>query len=79
VDTQAHWRLIQKRQLPDAPFVALDQVDGFEPQDTPLEINFSNGGIKGKRPSKKDKLRAANLKAENPSTVKIDGETYPVA
>jgi ATP-dependent RNA helicase RhlE len=58
MDTQAHWRLIQKRQNPDLPFVALDQVAGFEPQETPPEVSFSNGGIKGKRPSKKDKLRA---------------------
>ncbi len=61
-DTQAHWRLIQKRQDANAqhvaPHVALDVVAGFEPQEAPLEISFSNGGIKGKRPSKKDKLRA---------------------
>ena len=60
-DTQAHWRLIQKRQDTNAPHVALDQVAGFESQDAPLEVSFSNGGIKGKRPSKKDKLRAAAL------------------
>jgi ATP-dependent RNA helicase RhlE len=61
--TQAHWRLIQKRQdnqsLHIAPYVALDVVAGFEPQDTPAEISFASGGIKGKRPSKKDRLRAA--------------------
>lgn len=57
-DTQAHWRLIQKRQNSDLPFVALDVVADFEPQDAPLEASFSNGGIKGKRPSKKDKIRA---------------------
>jgi len=55
-DMQAHWRLIQKRQ---DLHVAMDVVAGFEPQDAPLEVSFSNGGIKGKRPSKKDKLRAA--------------------
>ena len=74
MDTQAHWRLIQKRQNSDPPFVALDVVAGFEPQDAPLEVSFSNGGIKGKRPSKKDKLRAEKLNA-----AKIEGETYPVA
>ena len=58
-NTQAHWRLIQKRQDANAQHVALDQVAGFEPQEAPLEVSFSNGGIKGKRPSKKDKLRAA--------------------
>ncbi len=56
--TQAHWRLIQKRQNPDLPFVALDQVAGFEPTEAPLEVSFANGGVKGQRPSKKDKLRA---------------------
>ena len=53
---QAHWQLIQKRQ---DMHVALDVVAGFEPQEAPLEVSFSSGGIKGKRPSKKDKLRAA--------------------
>jgi ATP-dependent RNA helicase RhlE len=69
MDTQAHWRLIQKRQNPDLPFVALDQVAGFEPTEAPPEVSFANGGIKGSRPSKKDKIRAA----------KIHLETYPVA
>jgi superfamily II DNA/RNA helicase len=55
-DMQAHWQLIQKRQ---DMHVALDVVAGFEPQEAPLEVSFSSGGIKGKRPSKKDKLRAA--------------------
>jgi ATP-dependent RNA helicase RhlE len=59
MDTQAHWRLIQKRQDANAPFVSLDQVAGFEPTEAPPEVSFANGGIKGKRPSKKDKLRAA--------------------
>jgi ATP-dependent RNA helicase RhlE len=69
MNTQAHWRLIQKRQnqdsSPDAPFVALDVVAGFEPQDAPPEVSFANGGIKGSRPSKKDKLRAAALATSN--------------
>jgi superfamily II DNA/RNA helicase len=52
---QAHWQLICKRtdlQLP------LEVVPGFEPQDTPPAPMPGGGGIKGKRPSKKDKLRA---------------------
>ena len=57
-DTQAHWRLIQKRQ---DLHIALDVVAGFEPLEAPLEASFSNGGIKGTRPSKKDKLRQAAL------------------
>jgi superfamily II DNA/RNA helicase len=58
-DTQAHWRLIEKRQSLD---VALETVEGFEPTltATPTTTDMSgNGGVKGKRPSKKDKLRAA--------------------
>jgi len=67
--TLAHWRLIQKRQQLD---LALEQVAGFEPreteaasqgEDTPVRSDNGNGGIKGKRPSKKDKLRAAAAEA----------------
>jgi len=61
-DTQAHWRLIQKRQSSELPFVALDLIAGFEPTEAQPDVSFSNGGIKGKRPSKKDKLRAAEAK-----------------
>ncbi|NWK79647.1 DEAD/DEAH box helicase [Aquitalea sp. LB_tupeE] len=54
----AHFRLIEKRQQQQVP---RERVAGFEPQDpvanTPLQDG--NGGIKGKRMSKKDKLRAA--------------------
>ena len=54
----AHWRLIQKRaQLQ----LALEVVAGFEPTDVPPPV-AGVGGIKGKRPSKKDKLRAALAK-----------------
>jgi len=51
----AHWQLIQKRESLE---LALEQVPGFEPVDQPPAPQ-GNGGIKGKRPSKKDKLRAA--------------------
>ena len=59
--TAAHWRLIQKRHSLD---IALEHVAGFEPTELAPEASHdpaapSNGGIKGKRPSKKDKLRAA--------------------
>ena len=59
-DTEAHFRLIAKRQgLP----VVLEQIEGFEPTNiaTPITptVAADKGGIKGKRPSKKDKLRAA--------------------
>jgi hypothetical protein len=65
VNTEAHFRLIEKRQGLSLP---LEQIEGFEPVQTarvaaPLSeqalLDRANGGIKGKRPSKKDKLRAA--------------------
>ena len=50
----AHWKLIQKR---ESLALDLEQVPGFEPVDEPPAPQ-GNGGVKGKRPSKKDKLRA---------------------
>jgi superfamily II DNA/RNA helicase len=57
-DTEAHFRLIEKRQGLSLP---REVVAGFEPKEVavPLPVNAGTGGIKGKRPSKKDKLRAA--------------------
>ena len=55
----AHWELIQKRQSLALP---LEVIPGFEPTEVaaPLPTRTDGtGGIKGKRPSKKDKLRAA--------------------
>jgi superfamily II DNA/RNA helicase len=57
-EAQAHWRLICKREQLDLP---LEVLPGFEPTDTPPPSQ-GNGGVKGKRPSKKDKLRAAGLR-----------------
>ena len=53
-ETLAHWQLIQKR---ESLLLDLEHVPGFEPLDEPPAPQ-GNGGIKGKRPSKKDKLRA---------------------
>jgi superfamily II DNA/RNA helicase len=53
--TLAHWHLIQKRAQVQLP---LEVIEGFEPTEVPPPDN-NTGGIKGKRPSKKDKLRAA--------------------
>ena len=56
--TEAHWRLIEKRQHINVP---REQIAGFEPVET-APVNAADpagtGGIKGKRLSKKDKLRA---------------------
>ncbi len=69
-DTEAHFRLIEKRQCLN---LTREQIAGFEPEIVlaPLKAEGEvaseaatapnhpkNGGIKGKRPSKKDKLRA---------------------
>ncbi len=55
-----HWALIQKRQGLSLP---LEQIAGFEPVEAVPPPDLATvpgaGGIKGKRPSKKDKLRAA--------------------
>jgi ATP-dependent RNA helicase RhlE len=63
VDVQAHWQLICKRQGVAAE---LEEIEGFEPTDLPQPSGQAmvptgldiHGGIKGKRMSKKDKLRA---------------------
>lgn len=58
-DAAAHFKLIEKRHQMT---VVREQVPGFEPVETAM-VNLVNpdsaGGIKGQRPSKKDKLRAA--------------------
>jgi superfamily II DNA/RNA helicase len=49
-----HWRLIEKRHAIE---LTLESVPGFEPTTTIPLPPLSNGGVKGRRPSKKDKLR----------------------
>ncbi len=60
--TEAHFRLIEKRhglRLPREVFA------GFEPKEqAPVSLD-ANGGVKGARPSKKDKLRAAAARGES--------------
>lgn len=60
--THAHFRLIEKRHDLNLP---REQIEGFEP----VELNVpppQTGGIKGKRPNKKDKLRAKLAAQQNP-------------
>jgi superfamily II DNA/RNA helicase len=54
--TEAHFRLIEKRQGLQLP---REVIPGFEPTEAPPPAAAGTGGVKGKRPSKKDKLRAA--------------------
>ena len=53
--------------MTDLNFGGRQQVEGFEPTPSTapsvgLPESPANGGIKGRRPSKKDKLRAAAAK-----------------
>jgi ATP-dependent RNA helicase RhlE len=59
-DTAAHFALIEKRNGVQVP---RETVAGFEPaQHLPVVTpDQAAGGVKGRRPSKKDKLRAAGL------------------
>ncbi len=70
--SQAHMALIQKRH---GLQVRQEVVAGFEPTDRPLHSSTASGptgldprgGVKGLRPSKKDKLRAAALVTLDPA------------
>jgi superfamily II DNA/RNA helicase len=57
-NAESHFRLIEKRQGQRVP---REQLPGFEPKAVASEAQAA-GGIKGLRPSKKDKLRAAGLR-----------------
>ena len=63
-DTEAHFRLIENRN--DLRIVR-EVVAGFEPTELPTPVNPAtdtvNGGVKGARKSKKDKLREAAARA----------------
>lgn len=67
--SDAHFRLIEKRQQQPVP---REQVPGFEPAAPPLEPLpvDSTGGVKGKRKSKKDKLREAAAAAARAAPVR---------
>lgn len=56
-ETHAHFRLIEKRQRLALP---REQIAGFEPMEIQVPAAAAGtGGIKGKRKSKKDRLREA--------------------
>lgn len=66
--TLAHWRLIAKRQRLT---LELESIPGFEALETAPPASShpeapGNGGIKGARPSKKDKLRALAASGKPP-------------
>ena len=55
-DTDAHFRLIERRHHVS---VARERVAGFEPVSVAAPTRDPHGGVKGRRKSKKDKLREA--------------------
>ena len=63
-ETHAHFRLIEKRHRLALP---REHIPGFEPLGTAMPPPAA-GGIKGKRKSKKDRLREAAARAEPPAT-----------
>jgi len=66
--TEAHFRLIEKRNKLELP---RERVTGFEPVEVAQpqpKTAAGTGGVKGKRPSKKDKLRAAAATAAQRGT-----------
>lgn len=58
-ETHAHFRLIEKRHQLNLP---REEIPGFEPVEIVVPV-AATGGIKGKRKSKKDKLREAAAQA----------------
>lgn len=58
--TVAHFRLIEKRHALSIP---LEQIAGFEPVELDVPATDPHGGVKGRRKSKKDKLREVAARA----------------
>ncbi|MFI5299844.1 MAG: DEAD/DEAH box helicase [Polyangiales bacterium] len=59
-ETAAHFRLIEKRHRVQVP---RERLVGFAPEAREVPVVAAGGGVKGKRTSKKDKLRAAAARA----------------
>ena len=64
--TQAHWRLIAKRNALDIALETLEAYPVTEQEPERTQAQDGNGGVKGKRMSKKDKLRAAQAAGAEP-------------
>ncbi|MGH8176647.1 MAG: DEAD/DEAH box helicase [Steroidobacter sp.] len=72
--TEAHFRLIEKRHKLSLP---RETIVGFEPLETVALVASSadtaTGGVKGRRKSRKDKLREAAARAQIPEPVEPAG------
>ncbi|WP_028534889.1 DEAD/DEAH box helicase [Paludibacterium yongneupense] len=68
--TEAHFRLIEKKQ---GQRIEREHIAGFEPVQAAATLapGATEGGVKGKRKSKKDKLREAAQKSEPRTGLKI--------
>ena len=83
-ETDAHFRLIEKR---NRLHLEREQIAGFEPLEALVSAAAPTGGIKGKRKSKKDKLREAGglvssvsaqpAKPPTPAPTFDSGELFP--
>ncbi|MBD5781153.1 DEAD/DEAH box helicase [Pelagicoccus sp. NFK12] len=63
-DMDAHFRQIEKKNKIDP--IPRERLEGFEPEDwNPQDPNKGKAPVKGKRPSKKDKLRRQASKGED--------------
>jgi superfamily II DNA/RNA helicase len=79
-ETDAHFRLIEKRNRLD---VMREQIAGFEPYETAPPLAPTTGGVKGKRKSKKDRLReaaggVATQPASAPAAPAEPGDYFPL-
>lgn len=72
-DSHDHCKLIEKRIERTLP---REQIEGFEPNRPVVQVKTRTGGIKGKRKSKKDKLREAAAEAAKASSPET-GEEHP--
>lgn len=70
--TEPHFALIERRHRMSVP---REQVAGFEPKDTAIVPQHPHGGVKGKRKSKKDKLREAAAMAGSKHEADPNNET----
>ncbi len=62
-ESDAHFRLIERRHHLELP---RERLEGFEPTELTVPPGDPHGGVKGKRTSKKDKLRAAAARDGGP-------------
>jgi ATP-dependent RNA helicase RhlE len=61
-ESSAHFKLIERRH---ALALEREHIVGFEPTEAPISPRDPNGGVKGRRKSKKDKLREAAARGDS--------------